>query len=105
MCSGPYKKPLKNINANKTTLDKPWKGVKNNHEENGNRPQSINIGTILVSGRRMPGGNWRGDRHTDVMVVAEAHPYFQDARAFLCQDWQMAPEYTHLWDLCNPDAV
>jgi hypothetical protein len=39
------------------------------------------------------------------VVVAEAHPYFQDARAFLCQDWQMAPEYTHLWDLCNPDAV
>ena len=41
---------------------------------------------------------------TDV-VVAEAHPRFQDARAFLYQGWQVAPEYTHLWDLRDPEAI
>lgn len=39
------------------------------------------------------------------MVVAEAHPRFQDARAFLYQGWQVAPEYTHLWDLRDPEAI
>lgn len=39
------------------------------------------------------------------VVVAEAHPSFADARAFLYEGWQVAPEYTHLWDLGEPDRV
>ena len=38
------------------------------------------------------------------LVVMEAHPEFHDARPFLYENWIVSPDYTHLWDLSDPDA-
>lgn len=39
------------------------------------------------------------------LAVAETHPTLQDVRPFLHHGWTVAPEYTHLWDLRDPDAL
>jgi hypothetical protein len=39
------------------------------------------------------------------MVVAEAHPSLRDLRAFLFEEWQVSPEYTHVWDLTDPESL
>ncbi len=38
-------------------------------------------------------------------TLAETHPTFTDVRPFMYQGWSVVPEYTHLWDLADPDAV
>ena len=36
---------------------------------------------------------------------AEFHPSLNDARPFLEQGWRVAPKYTHVWDISDPDAL
>jgi hypothetical protein len=47
----------------------------------------------------------RGVADRTASVVLEAHPNLEDARPFLYERWIVAPEYTHLWDLSEPDAL
>ena len=39
------------------------------------------------------------------MINAENHPSFLDLRAFLTDNWIVVPNYQHIWDLTDTDAV
>ncbi len=39
------------------------------------------------------------------LVAAEAHPSLRDARAFLFEQWVVSPEYTHVWDIADPENL
>jgi hypothetical protein len=39
------------------------------------------------------------------MINAENHPTFLDLRVFLSDNWIVVPNYMHVWDLTDPDAV
>jgi hypothetical protein len=43
-------------------------------------------------------------RHFPLLKV-EFHPTLKDARPYLEQDWHAEPEYTHVWEINDPDAI
>lgn len=44
-------------------------------------------------------------RQATDLVVAETHPSLHDVRDFLYDDWVISPEYTHIWDMADPDYI
>lgn len=43
--------------------------------------------------------------HHLAFVQLELHPHQQDAQPFLYAGWQVAPRYTHIWNMAEPEQV
>lgn len=74
-------------------------------------------GPLLLPELSCPTMHYSKERHTVLselaqmmrqetdFAVAETHPSLQDVRDFLYQNWTISPEYTHIWDMLEPDAI